>query len=45
LEDVERLVLESDPEAVLANLAVTKIYLERAEADAPGKKRLLSRTD
>ncbi len=35
LEDVERLLLESDPKAMFANLAVPKIHLERAEADDP----------
>jgi hypothetical protein len=35
LKDVERLVLESEPIAMLANLALPKIHLERAEADDP----------
>jgi hypothetical protein len=35
LQNVEGLVLESDSMAVLADLAVTKIHLERAEAENP----------
>jgi hypothetical protein len=35
LQDVEGLVLEPDLKPVLANLTVTKIHLERAEADDP----------